>query len=457
MTAKTTYYEWMKILFFVLILVKLSSFAMAQERRLIVIRGIQGAETLPPALSRQLEKITMQVVVLQPGLELLLSGTNSPTRSAINALAIEGEVRKAENGYRFETRLLNLKTNKLVNRSSLDQVREEDLLRLYESALNNLFDPLEKGSSAPRKASPKEKKDQDINPAPKVPKTQPLNVINEIHPSAVDFREIVKNLKIGVDDQVSRKADENALEKKKDQDPKPLVTATIDRESPAAAISQKELSLLSRASLSYPARHSFSFGYQNRSVNSISFIDTSTNATFLGIQGSGHFPWPYFNGKVGPGYELSIERPASTPVEIPMLYQLGGLISYFGKSWILSTGIYRDKTFFVNLPSPGEGLTSYSLDATWVRVKTALSLDFKRVWTIEGSFGLPLGIGSDYTALKGAKTWTGSYLQASVIPPWNYLKFHTALNVENINLATQGERPFTLNELRMGLSIRRSL
>jgi hypothetical protein len=443
----------MKILFFSFILFHLLH-AEAQDRRLAVIRKIQGSEVLPSNLSRQLEKSTLQIVVKQPELELLLTGGDTPSQSLVDAIAIEGEIGKNSQGYSIETRLVDLKTKKLISKASLDNIREEDLLRMYESALKSVFEPFEKAYL------------EKTNPVPPPPpavirpvqKKNPTSTQVNLPDSVTqDFRQRVRDLKMGVDDKIVKTISQKELE---EANRKEQLKQGAQSEASKSVNGYSEEKLNSQEGvrgISYPASHSFAFGYENRSVNSTSFIDTSASASLVTLTGTGHFPLAYFSGKVAASYDLGLSRVASAPVEIPILYKFGGYATYLRKNWFISAGLYRDKSFFVNLPSPGGGLVGQDIDSSWMRLKTEFILDFKGPWTMTGAYGVPYQVTTNYSALKNAESWSGSHIHVSLSPPLTYKNFDMAVAFEKINLNSQGERPFTFNESRIALSVRRSL
>lgn len=453
LSVKTYHYKMIRILILIMNLFALPVFA--QDNQLAVIRKIQGVENLPSSLSRQLEKSTLQIIARQPGLELLLSGADIPSQSPVDAIAIESEIGKNSKGYRLETRLLDLKSKKLINKASLNNIREEDLLRMYESALQNLFLPYEKA----RQEKLKEEKPVQLNPpvvAPKsVPSTTQLN-LPDAH--SLDFKKRVRELKFGVDDQIVKTVEQKELEEAKRRELKKLQETQSQFVKSSGGYLQKDLvPEQNKAKLTYPSRHRFGIGYDMRSVQSISdLIDTSINASLMTLSGTGHFPF-LWEGKLAGTYELSLSRAASAPAEVPMLYGGGAYLSYLRPLWEVSAGLFQDNTFFINLENQGQGLTPFTVTTIWMRVKSEFTLDIYGEWLIGTSYGIPVQSASNYSPVSQSNSWSGSHIQVSVSPPIRYGKFDMNVAFEQINLNSQGERPLTLNDSRIAFSVRRSL
>jgi hypothetical protein len=428
----------------------------AQDRRLALARRVQGLEQLPPAIARQLERLTLQVITKQKDLDLLISGSDTPDGSTVDVVAIESEVAKSGETYRIETRLLDLKSKKLLAKASRDQIREEDLIRLFQGALESLF-------------LPDQEIDKEMQSKPTVPpaatekaptkRPRPISTqVTEPDKASLDFKQRVKDLKHGVDVQITKEAELNAS----------IAEAQATKESVAAstqnAITPKPVTEANEplfekppAGKLYPRRLSLVAGWDKREIESLALIRTKTTATLLTIKGSGHAPLRFFNGSTAVSYDFAYTRVLSAPVEPPALYQLGVYASWLSNFWNISGGLYRDATFFVNVGSPGEGNLPYSLTSTWMKVKTEVLLHYKGAWKIGVSFGVPWHVTNNFQPLKEATKWSGSNFEASLTPPFSWHEWETNLSIQKINLTTQGVLPFTLNESRTALSVRRSL
>jgi len=207
----------------------------------------------------------------------------------------------------------------------------------------------------------------------------------------------------------------------------------------------------------YERQHVLSVGYDSRQVDSDYYISTATKAQLLTMKAAGHIPFRLFDGRFAGSYDLGYSRALSAPVELPTVYQAGLSATWLGTFTKTSIGVLRDSSFFVNLPTPGEGLLPSSITSTWMRIRTEVTLDYRGRWIVAASYGMPLMVETDYEPLAKAKEWKGTNLNISITPPYSYKSWQTALTVDQMNLTTQGDRPFTLNESRVALSIRRSL
>jgi hypothetical protein len=436
----------------------IAALALAQDTRLAVIKRIEGSDALPPGLARQLERSTLHIVSRKPGLELLLSGANAPLQSEVDAVAVESTVTNGTAGYRVEARLIDLKTKKLIGKAAVDRIREEDVLRMFEGALERIFEPFEKTL---REKSPP-------TPAPKKPETPPVTLqqralpstvqTNTPNASAVDFRERVRALKVAVDKEIVRTAEAKAEEERKR-------TETEKKES-AAAAAALGVAGISRTDLKpdpakggvfrYPQRHRLSLGYNTREINSNYFVDSTATASFLNLRAEGHVPL-LFKGLVGGSYDLAVNRSMAVPVELPTLWHAGAFLSYTGVDLVAGAGLLRDTNFFMNLPGPGLGIQPKTIVTTWALARVEANLYVGGRWKLEGSYGVPAAVETNYGPLMEATAWSGSVGRAAVTPPLSYLNFVANFAVERIALTTQGERPFTLTDSRFAFSVQRSL
>lgn len=426
----------------------------ADDKRLALVRKIQGTEQLPETLSRQLQSLTLQVVAKQKDYELLLSGTDTPNASLVDMVAVESEIGRDGNYYSIEARLLDIRTKKLLTKASRGSVREEDLLRLFQGALESLFIPDPEKALKKKEIEPAQKTENLPRQKQKYPSTLQTNQPNL---PALDFKQRVKDLKSGTDQAIAKVVEEKeqaaAVKKETKNNPStnqpPTTLAAMKSE---AFVEKKE-----PISKVYPRQHVLMVGYDSRQVDSDYYISTATKAQLLTMKASGHLPLSMFDGKIAGSYDLAYSRGLSAPVELPTIYQAGLSATWLGTFLKTSVGVLKDSSFFVNLPSPGEGIFPSSISSTWMRIRSEITLDFRGRWIVAASYGMPLMVETDYKPLSKAKEWKGTNLNVSITPPYSYKSWETALTVDQMNLTTQGDRPFTLNESRVALSIRRSL
>lgn len=425
------------------------------------MRRIQGIESLPDSLSRQLQTTSLQVVSRQKEYELLLSGTDTPNASIIDMVAVESEVaRESNNGYRLEVRLLDLRSKKLLTRASRENVREEDLVRIFQGAIESLFIPdPDKIKESEKKPAPPPKQTVANPPRPENQPPVPVQ-LNQPDRPTLDFRQRVRDLKLGTDSAIVKSVEEKkAAEAAESQSKKP--TPAVAQQTAVSApnmTSEKEMKFgPDPAFKAYPNQHVLMAGYDSRQVETTSYIGTTTKAQLLTLKAYGHRPFNLLDGKIAGSYDIAYSRAISSPVDLPSIYQFGLYGTFLSEHWNTSLGLQRDSTFFVNIAAPGAGMASQSIASTLLKLKAEINFDLKGRWVIGGHYGLPMMVESDYSPLKDAKKWQGSQMGFSLTPPLSLMGWESSLNIDQLNLTSQGERSFALNESRFALSIRRSL
>lgn len=425
----------------------------ADEKRLALVRRIQGLEQLPTSLSRQLQTLTLQVVTKQKDYELLLSGTDTPNASIVEMVALESEVARQGNTYRIEARLLDLKTKKLITRAARDGIREEDLIRLFQGALESLFLPDPEKEKVPKPpVQPKTVMAQPKTVAPKAKVLPPSLQVSQPNPPTLDFKKRVRELQRTADIAIG------ATVEQKKEDAKKIKPSANTMARLGVIKSEREVPFKKESiSREFPQRMVLMAGYDIRDIKSDYYLITNTNAKLLTFKFSGDYPFSFWNGKTAIGYDLAYSRIVSVPMEIPSPYQVGLYASWLGNLWSSSLGIKQEATFFTNLPGPGEGIQAHTITTNWLTLKTELLLDIWGAWRLNASYGVPVGVTTNYKPLSKAKSWNGNNLYLAVTPPFNYKGWGSNIAFNQINLISQGERPFTLNESRIALSIRRSL
>lgn len=436
------------------ILLLSTTVAFSDDRPLALIRQIQGVEILPPALSRQLERVGIQIVSKQKGYQLVLSGEDTPSSSLVDMVAIESEVAKSGTGYRIEARLLDLKTQKLLTKASHDNIREEDVIRLYQGALESLFIPDVKkeieATPAPFK-TPNPKINNPKNPPPALQVRTP----NE---KSIDFKKRVKELKFGVDEKIKIV---NAEEKKKEAEAKEnQVAAAKAMSAQEANVGQSEDEPeveKKKASKNYPKKMVFLLGWESRSLLSTDLVDTSSEPTLLTLRAMGHMPLDYFSGQLAYSFDVSVSRALSSAAPLPTPYQLGLAGSWLSKWWATSLGLHRDTSFFFNVPAPGAGLQTSMITTLWSRLQGEAYLGSSKAWKMRAAVGNPIMVSSGHSSVKKATKWEGTNFLAAVAVPLFSPVWETQLSFEKINLTTEGTRLFTINESRLTISVGRLL
>jgi hypothetical protein len=443
------------LLKFILSFALLSAGVEADDKRLALVRRIQGLEQLPDSLSRQLRTITLMVVTKQKDYEVLLSGTDAPNSSIVDMVAVESEIGRKGRLYHIETRLLDVKLNKLISRASRDDIREEDLVRLYQGALESLFLPELKKKLPGSTNNKNDPNPSNENPTlkKKLPSTTQFNQPNH---SALDFKQRLRELKSDAEEGIAKVAeqeDAKKVEKKPKKESPPSIAAPIKAQ---LSFNDKPMKK-EKPKLALPSKHTLQAGYDSRQVDSDYFTFTTAKVQLLTLKAGGHFPLSLFRGRVAGSYDLAYSKAISAPIELPILYQIGVYASWLNPDWNTSIGLNRESSFFSNLTSPGEGIQTQTVSTTWIKLKSQMLVEIRGVWELEASYGLPVMVETNYLPLKDADAWKGSNLHLAITPPHSYKKWKATLGFDKINLTTTGEQPFILNESRMALSVKRSL
>lgn len=429
--------------------------AFAASKKLALVRKIQGTEQLPPNLARQLQTTSLQVVSRQPDYEVLLSGADAPEDSVVSLFAIESEVGRSNNGYRIEARLIDVRTKKVMTKALREDVRLEDLSRLFRGALESLFIPDEKKSSNNQNPQDPVEKSENLSLLQKQKKLQNKN--NQANSKEIDFKKRIQDLQMEADVAIVEKTQEKAngtstavQNKPQENSPAKEGTAII-----STAKNPAEDKPISRKN--YPLRYEVGGGYDSRQVESTYLVGTLTKIQLLTVRGSGDYPISYFSGKMAVSGDLAFSRAFASPVALPTIYQIGLYGTFLQPRWKISLGFQRDASFFVNLPEPGAGLQSQSLVTTWIKIKSAFILKFNAPWRFDVSYGTAGMVETNYKPLSNAKNWQGTNVGIAVTPPYSYKNWKSNIAFERINMTSEGDRSFTLNDSRIALSVRRSL
>ncbi len=429
-----------------------SSLTWSNETKLAIIRKIQGGEKISPIIMKQLEKISLQVVARQPQLQLLLSPNDMPENTVLDIIAIESDITKGPTGYVIHTKLINVRTKKLINTAHLKNIRDDDILRLFESALQSLFEPWIKSLKKKESLEPI-KSPSSTNSEKKKNKRRVTNQQQDA--ASIDFKQRVKDLKMGVDDKI----DELHQEKKVETTNKINESSSDTNQISQLKESEQHPNLKMKAAskeIEYESGHKLNMTYDYRTIESLSLISTTTTSTLLNLNASGTQPLGLFSGKIGASYEASFAKPLSVPAEISSPYKIGFFGTYLGMNRDVSIGYVRESLFFINLPAPGEGLESENVVVNWLELKWEQMIDYKGTWDLLFSYAPSISTQTTYSPLKDNQNLKGQKWKLAASPPFRYAKWGTEASYEKINLNSQGDFSFTLNETRFALSARRS-
>lgn len=262
---------------------------------------------------------------------------------------------------------------------------------------------------------------------------------------------------MGVDDKIEKTV---ADEKAKEEEAKAKVAeanaakAAAARETPMMAT---EMPMKKSAGPQYKKTFNISMAWESRDLLSEDLVETSSKAELMTLRLLGDHPLPVLAGRLAYSYNLSVSKTLSSAEPIPQPYELGLLGTWLGDKWKLSAGAHRDTSFIFNVPAPGAGLQTNMLTTLWSRVQGELTFGVDRPWRLGVAVGSPLSASSGSPSLEKADKWTGSNFRGSLAVPLFSHVWDTQVSIERINLSTEGVRPFTLNESRFALSVRRLL
>jgi hypothetical protein len=439
--------------FSILLFLFLNLQAHANDSRLILVRKIQGLEQLSDALGRQMQTLTLKVASQQPGHQILLSGSDTPESTTVDMVAMEAEVGRSENGYKIETRLLDLRSKKLLTKASLENIREENLLRMFQGALESLFILDEKNPSK----VPKVKTPQPVIKKENLRSKPSTTQVNQADPPTLKFRERVLQMKADADESIQKIVNDKQNAAPSAEKLSAPSTQSSSMASPNQVSVAEDPVKKAVIEKTYAKSYGLAGGYDSREIKSQYLVGTTTKAQLLTLKASAFFPMAFSSGKVGGDFDMAYSRAISSPVVLPSIYQIGAFLTWKEERWTLSTGLQQDSSFFVNLPSAGEGLKPQTITGTWLKLKSSFRFYAKGYWKVNLGYGSPLLAQTNYSPLKKVTKWSGLNAVLSVVPPWSYRQWQANFTIEKINLNTSGETSFTLNESRTGLFATRQL
>jgi len=428
----------------------LSISTFAQGNPFLLVRKIQGIEQLSPILHRQLQRTSLQILTKQSGYDLLISAQDLPESSVTPVFAVESQINKEGSRYSVEARLLDIKSKKIVTKAVRTEIREEDLVRLYQAALESLFIPDKIPDNIPPEKDPLENR-----PLPPKNKKQAV-FINPPRKDAIDLQRIIRSLKIDADKAISEVKDANKNDAAEKDPPPAPVRVNPSILSSAKQSSLKNLDPDSNKSKSYANRHNIQAGFQSRKVTSDALINTTTSIQALTLNGVGHLPLSYFNGKIAIAYDVNLSSAVSSDVEVPMLYSIAPGISWLSSKGSLGLFYAYESNFFSNVESPGQGLDTYSINPTHLKLRADFNFKAYINWNTVLAYTHTLSASSDFIPLKKVSSWSGAGFFFQVTPDYNYKNWKASLSFEQSTLQSQGDGLFSLNDTRFSISLGQS-
>lgn len=415
----------------------------------ILLRPIMGIEQMPPTLNRQLQRTSLQIIAKQPGYDLLLSGEILPESSLVPVFAVEGQVSRNGRGFSIEVRLLDIKSKQVVTKASRENIREEDLIRLYQAALESLFIPDNKPTTT--------KEEEPIKEV-EIKKTKVNKKSFYVSPPAhrtIDFKKRILALQRNTDIAIAELKEE--VKKPEDNETKKEIIPTRSLASDGILEIKIDSPLPKRIeSRKFNSNHRIGLGYSIISVNSDYFINTTTSIHALSLNGNGHMPFSFFDGKVAFSYESSYSKVVSSTVKAPSLYSISPGFSWLNSYVNLGLYLSYETSFFTNIDQPGAGLKVFSLDPLSARIKAEFDFHAITKWNADISYSQIISANSNYRPLSQAKSWSGSSFKLALSPNYNYKDWRGVIHFEKSNLTSQGEKIFSYNDTRSALAVRRS-
>ena len=433
-----------------LLLATICSTALADGNPYILLRPVQGLEQMPATITRQLQRISLQIIAKQPGYDLLLSGADLPESSLVPVFAVEGQVSKSNGRFSIETRLLDIKSKKIVTKAARDDIREEDLIRLYQAALESLFIPDNKVIPVKEETIP-EKIEVKKNPITK----KSIFTSTPDYPS-IDFRKRILALQKNTDLAITQFKEDAQVQ----EEPNSNKPSTPARALASGQPSKLEAEITPKPegeSRKYPSNHKLGFGYSMISINSEYYINTTTTIQAITLNAQGHFPFAFANGKMAFSYDGGYLKAVGSTVEAPPMYSLSPGISWLNPYVKIGAYLGYETSFFTNIDSPGKGLKVFSINPISAKAKAEFDFYAFTRWDTEISYSHVLSADSNYGPLASATAWSGSGIKLSVSPGYNFMNWHGALSFEQKTLISQGETTFSYNDTRVLFAIQRSL
>ena len=436
----------------IVILTLLYSFAVwAQSSQpFAIVRKTVGIEVVPEQIRDRFERLGIQVVLKQQGYQILMSPEEIPTSSTVEIVAVESEVIKEDNRFRIETKLLDIKNKKMIRKAVIRNVREEDLLRLFQASVEAVFKS-KKDADAESEEKDKPAKDKVVPP----PVTA---AITTAKPNAIDFKKRINNLKSDIEEQIKRLAKKKIPEEPADET-EPVEKKNANNSPPMAVaannVNKADLPSKKDPPPKYKAKSTYHVmaGWDKRVVNSEYLVATRTNTEMVTIKLLSHNTTRFFSERLGWSYDLSVSKLLSGKIELPTLYQFGVYGTWMDFWGNISMGVAQDKSFISNLNTPGEGIQISNLETTWFMFRSELNLPFLANTRIHAAYGVPLLVSTQIDQLQ---QWQGSMYRVGIIPPRLVGSWDLNIILERISLTNQGVVPFTSEDSRIALLIQRS-
>jgi hypothetical protein len=419
----------------ILMILFFSLWAQADTPKSILIRPFKGQSSLNPSLSSAIKRTILKKIAEMPGYTLVLSSDAPPTASLVETVALEGEIIKEKDFYRIELLLLDLKKQSLIHAVKKSDVREEDLVRMIQAAIEALFLPVEKKSKP--KSGEKTSSTDDFN-----------NQVNVANQNALDFKSRIKGLMSDADQALVKKAEaKSAVDESADK------TNTKNNSSPnnSKVVSTRENDNLFNKMkfLKIIKDHSVTALFEKKSILTKSLIETTSESSYFRLMARGHV-WRNSSYKYSLNYQFDYAKAVAAEVPSPNLISYGFMGRTNFELAEVGAGVSKETELFYNIQDQGTGLESGTTSINWVNLSAAKKWGSdKKGWFIQGQYKHPLSSQSAWKTLSSVTQVQGKAFQIEISPPLVVKGVNFRIIYQKTDLKFQGDIPFTISENRI--------
>lgn len=434
----------MKIKIFVLICILFSPLAFGQknsEKKYIIIRQFKGQDQISRQLSTSLNKTVLKFLASLPDYELLFNSAAPPEQTLINIYAIEGIIETIDNKLSFSLDLLDTKKRVVIRTVKKNEIREEDFIRLIQGGLEALFIPLKNNedqeSDKKKSSSTGDKEIETI-------------ITNTANNSAINFKERIKGLQEAADAAITKKrTDSNSTDENTNQNNNAsssqsgafMSSTDIDQDS-------KKVKTVGRI---YKRNFSIEVDYQKRNINTKSYIQTISELNFLQLGSNGDL-WHTENKVYYLKYQGGLSKPLASELPAPNLFHYGLVNSFKFLDQSFDLGLKREDVLFFNIPEPGGGLNSGTIQTNWAQLVFNLNTVIKdKKWNVRIEYLSSLSASSGWKPLSEAKSFQGNSYTFEVRLPYVFYEMTPRLIYQSTSLVGKGVTALNIQDTRMAI------
>ena len=420
---------------FLMIWITFSMASFADEAKQILIRSFKGQEDLNSSINSAIKRTILKKIAEMPDYQLVLSSEAPPGASVNQTFALEGMIVEEKDFYRVELLLLDLKKQSVVNAVKKSDVREEDLVRIIQGAIEALFLPLDK------KPTNKKKVTNSFDPE------DFSRMTNTANTNALNFKERIQGLMSDADNAIIKKAsdeDKQADSSKENQD-----NSSGSNTSGAISTIDQEGLFNKNNLLKILKHHSLTALFEKKSIETDSLINTTSESTYFRIMARGHL-WRNQSYRYSLNYSFDFSKALDAKVASPNLISYGLRGGAEFETLSLGLGSSQESELFYNIQSPGSGLAAGTTSVMWLNfmLQKKLGGEIKH-WLLSGQYKYPLSSQSQWQTLSSVSGVQGQGFQLEISPPIVVKGFNFRIIYQRTNIKLQGDFPFTLSENRI--------